>query len=84
MRIEVKGRIDGADTFTITKNEVVTAKNLGDDYRLALVSVSPLGAAQDRVRYVERPFDGTPVIDQKPGPRPIGYHGDEDAPQPAE
>jgi multidrug efflux pump subunit AcrB len=28
--------------------------------------------------------DGTPVIDQKPGPRPIGYHGDEDAPQPAE
>jgi multidrug efflux pump subunit AcrB len=28
--------------------------------------------------------DGTPVIDQKPGPRPIGYHGDEEAPQPAE
>ncbi|HEU4960820.1 MAG TPA: efflux RND transporter permease subunit [Sphingomonas sp.] len=28
--------------------------------------------------------DGSPVIDQKPGPRPIGYHGDEDAPQPAE
>ena len=28
--------------------------------------------------------DGTPVIDQQPGPRPIGYHGDEDAPQPAE
>ena len=28
--------------------------------------------------------DGTPVIDQKPGPRPIGYHGDEDAPEPAE
>ena len=28
--------------------------------------------------------DGTPVIDAKPGPRPIGYHGDEDATQPAE
>jgi multidrug efflux pump subunit AcrB len=26
----------------------------------------------------------TPAIDQKPGPRPIGYHGDDDAPQPAE
>jgi superfamily II DNA or RNA helicase len=63
VRIEVKGRIDGADTFTITKNEVVTAKNLGDDYRLALVSVSPQGAAQDRVRYIERPFDTTDTSD---------------------
>ncbi|MGN6268421.1 MAG: efflux RND transporter permease subunit [Sphingomonas sp.] len=32
-----------------------------------------------------RPGDeGTPVIDQQPGPRPIGYRGDEDAAQPAE
>jgi len=28
--------------------------------------------------------DGTPVIDLHPGPRPIGYRGDEEAPQPAE
>jgi SNF2 family DNA or RNA helicase len=63
VRIEVKGRIEGADTFTITKNEVVTAKNLGDDYRLALVRVSRDGAAKDDVRYVERPFDETDTSD---------------------
>ncbi|MGN6278882.1 MAG: efflux RND transporter permease subunit [Sphingomonas sp.] len=28
--------------------------------------------------------EGVPAIDQAKGPRPIGYHGDEDAPQPAE
>ena len=28
LRIEVKGRISGADDFTITHNEVLTAKNL--------------------------------------------------------
>jgi hypothetical protein len=28
--------------------------------------------------------EGPPAIDQAPGRRPIGYHGDEDAPQPAE
>ncbi|TPG17550.1 efflux RND transporter permease subunit [Sphingomonas koreensis] len=28
--------------------------------------------------------DGMPVIDQRPGPRPIGYHGGDEEPQPAE
>ena len=28
IRIEVKGRIEGADDFQITRNEVLTAKNL--------------------------------------------------------
>ncbi|HZV26876.1 MAG TPA: DUF3883 domain-containing protein, partial [Acidothermaceae bacterium] len=37
IRIEVKGRIEGSDDFVITRNEVLTAKNLGDDYRLAMV-----------------------------------------------
>lgn len=63
VRIEVKGRIAGADDFTITKNEVIASKNLGDDYRLALVEVSPDGAAGDRVRYVRRPFDDTDTDD---------------------
>lgn len=63
VRIEVKGRIDHAETFSITKNEVITAKNLGDDYRLALVSVDPAGPEGDQVQYVLRPFDGTDTAD---------------------
>lgn len=43
IRIEVKGRLTGSDDLVITRNEVLTAKNLGDDYRLALVDVSPDG-----------------------------------------
>jgi superfamily II DNA or RNA helicase len=63
IRIEVKGRISGADDFIITRNEVLTAKNLGDDYRLALVDVSPDGPHADRVCYLTRPFDHTGTDD---------------------
>jgi hypothetical protein len=63
VRIEVKGRLAGADDFVITRNEVLAAKNLGDDYHLALVEVSPDGPADDQVRYVLRPFDGTGTED---------------------
>ncbi|MFJ5979115.1 helicase-related protein [Pseudarthrobacter oxydans] len=63
LKIEVKGRISGADDFTITHNEVLTAKNLGDDYRLALVDVSPEGPQADRLRYLDRPFDATSTDD---------------------
>jgi Domain of unknown function (DUF3883) len=59
----VKGRIAGADDFIITHNEVLTAKNLGDDYRLAMVEVSPEGAQEDQIRYLTRPFDGTSTDD---------------------
>lgn len=54
--IEVKGRIEGADTFTITRNEVLTAKNIGDSYRLVLVRVSTEGEDFDEIRYVSNPF----------------------------
>ena len=37
--IEVKGRIAGATTVTVTKNEVLTALNKPDNFLLALVSV---------------------------------------------
>lgn len=37
--IEVKGRIEGADTVTVTKNEIITALNKPDDFILALVQV---------------------------------------------
>jgi hypothetical protein len=63
IRIEVKGRIEGATDFVITRNEVLTAKNLGDDYRLALVEVSAHGEDHDQVRYLTRPFDGTGTDD---------------------
>ncbi|HEY3229263.1 MAG TPA: helicase-related protein, partial [Roseiflexaceae bacterium] len=39
--LEVKGRIRGADTVTITKNEILTALNKPDDWVLALVEVPP-------------------------------------------
>lgn len=55
--IEVKGRIEGADTFTITAMEVNTAITQKSLHRLALVKVSPLGSDHDEVRYVDHAFD---------------------------
>jgi hypothetical protein len=63
IRIEVKGRIAGADDFVITRNEVLAGKNLGDDYRLALVRVHPDGPAHDELRYLSRPFESTGTDD---------------------
>ncbi len=37
--IEVKGRVEGAETVTITKNEILTALNKPDNFILALVQV---------------------------------------------
>jgi hypothetical protein len=54
--IEVKGRIAGATTFFVTNQEVRHGQNAGDQYRLALVEVSPIGPAYDKIRYVGRPF----------------------------
>jgi len=56
--IEVKGRRQGAEEFTITRTEVLTGKNAGRNYRLALVSVSPEGERFDEVRYIVDPFAG--------------------------
>jgi superfamily II DNA or RNA helicase len=57
--IEVKGRIEGAEDFIVTRTEVVHGKN-ADHYRLALVRV---GAATDEVRYVTRPFEGIDIAE---------------------
>lgn len=54
--IEVKGRIEGSDTFTITTNEITFAQTQGERYRLALVEVSTSGAAHDLLRYVGDAF----------------------------
>ncbi|GAB2470385.1 helicase-related protein [Luteococcus sediminum] len=54
--IEVKGRIEGSDTFTITTNEITFAQTQGDRHRLALVEVSTSGAVHDQLRYVGDAF----------------------------
>ncbi|WP_037805549.1 helicase-related protein [Streptomyces sp. NRRL F-2580] len=63
--IEVKGRVLGADTFTVTTSEVGCAKNAEPRYRLALVAVDPEtpDGSNDRVRYVLNPFADL-VLDQ--------------------
>jgi RNase H-fold protein (predicted Holliday junction resolvase) len=55
--IEVKGRASGADTVTVTKNEILTALNKPDDFILALVEVDGESAT---ARYVRRPFQREP------------------------
>ncbi|WP_105034120.1 helicase-related protein [Cryobacterium aureum] len=58
IRIEVKARIIGSDTFTITRTEVLTALNTEHDHRLALVSVSLDGPEHDQISYVGDAFQG--------------------------
>jgi hypothetical protein len=55
--VEVKGRIRGAKTVTITKNEILTGLNKPDEFILAIVIVD-----QDTtvVRYCRTPFDKEP------------------------
>ncbi len=55
--IEVKGRAKGADTVTITKNEILTALNKPDDFILAIVEVD--GDATEHY-YIRRPFNKEP------------------------
>jgi len=53
--IEVKGRVAGAETFTITRSEVGVGKNKADQHILALVEVDE--ATPREVRYVRRAFE---------------------------
>lgn len=53
--LEVKGRISGAETVTITRNEILTGLNT-DRWILALVEVDPAGMTT--VRYLRHPFRG--------------------------
>jgi hypothetical protein len=56
--LEVKGRVTGADTVTVTKNEILTSLNKPDDFILALVEF--LDDSTHRVRYLRRPFQCEP------------------------
>lgn len=46
--IEVKGRWEGADSVTLTRNELMASRNAPDTFRLALVQVGPAGAQPPR------------------------------------
>ncbi len=60
--IEVKGRVEGADTIAVTTNEMLVALNAGERFVLAIVLVGPAGFVNDPM-YVRRPFDGSPAPD---------------------
>jgi hypothetical protein len=56
--IEVKGRVSGAPTITVTKNEVLYSLNKPDDFILAIVEFLEEGS--HRVHYVRQPFQREP------------------------
>jgi hypothetical protein len=56
--IEVKGRVSGADTVTVTKNEILYSLNKPDDFILAIVEF--LDGDSHRVHYVRQPFRREP------------------------
>lgn len=59
--IEVKGRAAGADTITVTRNEVLYSLNKPENYILAMVEFSQGG--QHRTRYLRNPFQAEPDFD---------------------
>jgi len=65
--IEVKGRVAGADSVTVTKNEILTALNKPDEFILALVEVDGEAATP---RYLRQPFQREPDF----GVTSVNYH----------
>ena len=57
--IEVKGRVKGAGTVCVTRNEMLYAFNQGDKFLLAVVLVGE-GEAVDGPHYIRNPFDREP------------------------
>ncbi|WP_420474280.1 helicase-related protein [Noviherbaspirillum sp. ST9] len=56
--IEVKGRVSGAPTITVTRNEILYSLNKPDDFILAIVEF--LDESSQKVHYVRRPFNREP------------------------
>ena len=56
--IEVKGRVSGAATITVTKNEILYSLNKPEDFILAIVEF--LDGDAHRVHYVRQPFQREP------------------------
>jgi hypothetical protein len=56
--LEVKGRVTGAPTITVTRNEILYSLNKPDDFILAIVEF--LDGDSHRVHYVRQPFQREP------------------------
>jgi superfamily II DNA or RNA helicase len=56
--IEVKGRVSGASTITVTRNEILYSLNKPDDFILAIVEF--LDGDSHRVHYLRQPFQREP------------------------
>jgi hypothetical protein len=56
--LEVKGRVSGAETITVTKNEILYSLNKPVDFILAIVEFQ--GGEAHRVHYLRRPFQREP------------------------
>jgi hypothetical protein len=56
--LEVKGRVAGAATITVTKNEILYSLNKPEDFILAIVEFREDGS--HRAHYVRRPFHREP------------------------
>ena len=56
--IEVKGRITGAPTITVTRNEILYSLNKPDDFILAIVEFTSEDSHQ--VHYLRQPFNREP------------------------
>jgi hypothetical protein len=55
--LEVKGRVTGAKTVTITKNEILTGLNKPDEFILAIILIDQEATV---VRYCRTPFETEP------------------------
>lgn len=56
--IEVKGRVSGADTITVTKNEILYSLNKPEDFILAMVEFQD--NSEHKVHYLREPFKREP------------------------
>lgn len=56
--IEVKGRVSGASTITVTRNEILYSLNKPDDFILAIVEF--IDENNHRVHYIRQPFQREP------------------------
>ena len=56
--IEVKGRVSGAPTITVTKNEILYSLNKPDDFILAIVEF--MDSTNHQVHYIRSPFQREP------------------------
>ncbi|MGC2775024.1 MAG: helicase-related protein, partial [Bradyrhizobium sp.] len=63
--IEVKGRVSGAETITVTKNEILYSFNKPDDFILAIVEFCDGG--EHKTHYLRRPFHGKGITTEFSG-----------------